>query len=94
MTEAVPGAQLDRFCASGLEAVNIAAAKVGSDQADMVVAGGVELSGARDVGIDRPRTRRTLGQLAARGDQCGENEQQERAKGGGLHGTTAAVRMG
>ena len=40
--EAVPGAQLDRFCASGLEAVNIAAAKVGSDQADMVVAGGVE----------------------------------------------------
>ena len=40
--EAVPGVQLDRFCASGLEAVNIAAAKVGSDQADMVVAGGVE----------------------------------------------------
>ncbi|MFV0514054.1 MAG: acetyl-CoA C-acetyltransferase [Jhaorihella sp.] len=40
--EAVPGVQLDRFCASGLEAVNMAAAKVGSDQEDMVVAGGVE----------------------------------------------------
>lgn len=40
--ESVPGFQLDRFCASGLEAVNLAAAKVGSDQEKLVVAGGVE----------------------------------------------------
>lgn len=40
--QAVPGVQLDRFCASGLEAVNMAAAKVGSGQEDLVVAGGVE----------------------------------------------------
>jgi acetyl-CoA C-acetyltransferase len=40
--ESVPGVQLDRFCASGLEAVNMAAAKVGSDQEDLVVAGGIE----------------------------------------------------
>lgn len=38
----VPGVQLDRFCASGLESVNIAAAKVGSGQEDLIVAGGVE----------------------------------------------------
>ncbi len=40
--ESVPGVQLDRFCASGLEAVNMAAAKIGSGQQDLVVAGGVE----------------------------------------------------
>lgn len=40
--ENVPGVQLDRFCASGLEAVNMAAAKVGSGQEDLVVAGGLE----------------------------------------------------
>ncbi|CAM2069529.1 acetyl-CoA C-acetyltransferase [Sulfidibacter corallicola] len=40
--QAVPGQTLNRFCASGLEAVNLAAAKVGSGQEDLVVAGGVE----------------------------------------------------
>lgn len=40
--ESVPGVQLDRFCASGLEAVNMAAAKVGSGHEDLVVAGGLE----------------------------------------------------
>lgn len=40
--QSVPALQLDRFCASGLEAVNVAAAKVGSDQETLVVAGGVE----------------------------------------------------
>lgn len=38
----VPGFQLDRFCASGLEAVNLAAMKVASGWEDLVVAGGVE----------------------------------------------------
>lgn len=40
--ESVPGVQLDRFCASGLDAVNIAAQKVASGWEDLVVAGGVE----------------------------------------------------
>ncbi|WP_234195842.1 acetyl-CoA C-acetyltransferase [Pseudacidovorax sp. NFM-22] len=38
----VPGIQIDRFCASGLEAVNLAAAQVVAGQADAIVAGGVE----------------------------------------------------
>lgn len=41
-SESVAGAQVDRFCASGLEAVNIAAAKVKSGEADMAIGGGVE----------------------------------------------------
>ena len=40
--ESVAGVQLDRFCASGLEAVNIAAQKIASGWEELVVAGGVE----------------------------------------------------
>jgi acetyl-CoA C-acetyltransferase len=40
--ETVPGQQLNRFCASGLEAINNAAAQVLSGQSVAVVAGGVE----------------------------------------------------
>jgi acetyl-CoA C-acetyltransferase len=40
--ESVAGFQLDRFCASGLEAVNIAAQKIASGWEHLVVAGGVE----------------------------------------------------
>ncbi len=40
--KSVAGAQLNRFCASGLETVNLAAMKVRSGWEDMVVAGGVE----------------------------------------------------
>ena len=40
--ETVAGVQIDRFCASGLEACNMAAAKVKSGEADMVIGGGVE----------------------------------------------------
>ena len=36
------GVQINRFCASGLEAVNMAAAKVASGEADMAIGGGVE----------------------------------------------------
>jgi acetyl-CoA C-acetyltransferase len=39
---AVPGMQINRFCASGLDAINLAAAGVGSGAHEMVVAGGVE----------------------------------------------------
>jgi acetyl-CoA C-acetyltransferase len=40
--ETVAGVQINRFCASGLEAVNLAAAKVIAGEADFVVGGGVE----------------------------------------------------
>lgn len=40
--ESVPGLQLDRFCASGLEAVNTAAQKIASGWEHLIVAGGVE----------------------------------------------------
>jgi len=38
----VPGIQVNRFCASGLDAVNTGSAQVMSGQHDMVIAGGVE----------------------------------------------------
>ncbi len=38
----VPGMQINRFCASGLDAVNMAAAQVATGHHDLVVAGGVE----------------------------------------------------
>jgi len=38
----VPGVQINRFCASGLDAVNFASAEVMSGQHDLTVAGGVE----------------------------------------------------
>ena len=40
--QSVPGKQLNRFCASGLEAVNTAAAQVMSGQSDLAIGGGVE----------------------------------------------------
>ncbi len=40
--ESIPGVQIDRFCASGLEAVNMAAQKIASGWEDLIVAGGVE----------------------------------------------------
>jgi acetyl-CoA C-acetyltransferase len=40
--DSVPGVQLNRFCASGLEAVNIGAAKVKAGDVDLVVGGGME----------------------------------------------------
>ena len=50
--ESVPGKQLNRFCASGLEAVNTAAAQVMSGQSDMVVGGGVEHMSRVTMGMD------------------------------------------
>ncbi len=38
----VPGVQINRFCASGLDAVNFAAAQVMAGQHDLTIAGGVE----------------------------------------------------
>jgi acetyl-CoA C-acetyltransferase len=46
------GMQLNRFCASGLEAVNLAAQKVRSGWEDLVVAGGVESMSRVGIGMD------------------------------------------
>ena len=40
--ESVPGVQINRFCASGLEAVCMGAAKVQAGAADLVIGGGLE----------------------------------------------------
>lgn len=40
--ESVPGKQINRFCASGLEAINSAAAQIMSGQSDVAIGGGVE----------------------------------------------------
>ena len=40
--DGVPGVQINRFCASGLDAVNFAAAEIMSGQHDMTIGGGVE----------------------------------------------------
>ncbi len=48
----VPGKQLNRFCASGLEAVNTAAAQVMSGQSDAAIGGGVECMSRVPMGMD------------------------------------------
>ncbi|MCH7336558.1 acetyl-CoA C-acetyltransferase [Acinetobacter sp. NIPH 2699] len=48
----VAGVQINRFCASGLEAVNLAAQKVRSGWEDLVVAGGVESMSRIPMGSD------------------------------------------
>jgi acetyl-CoA C-acetyltransferase len=50
--DTVAGVQLNRFCASGLEAVNIAAQKVRSGWEDLVLAGGVESMSRVPMGSD------------------------------------------
>ncbi|HYC98283.1 acetyl-CoA C-acetyltransferase [Brevundimonas sp.] len=46
------GVQINRFCASGLEAVNMAAAKVKSGEADFAVGGGIEAMSRVPMGSD------------------------------------------
>jgi len=48
----VPGVQVNRFCASGLETVNMAAMKVRSGWEDLIVAGGVECMSRVPMGSD------------------------------------------
>ncbi len=50
--ESVPGKQINRFCASGLEAVNSAAAQIMSGQSDMAIGGGVESMSRVPMGAD------------------------------------------
>jgi len=47
-----PGMQINRFCASGLETVNLAASKVRSGWDDLIVAGGVEHMSRVPMGSD------------------------------------------
>ncbi|WP_024801067.1 acetyl-CoA C-acetyltransferase [Nocardia sp. BMG51109] len=52
LPETVGGTQINRFCASGLEAVNLAAQKVRSGFEDLVIAGGVESMSRVPMGSD------------------------------------------
>jgi acetyl-CoA C-acetyltransferase len=52
LPDTVAGMQLNRFCASGLEAVNVAAQKVASGWEDLVLAGGVESMSRVPIGSD------------------------------------------
>ena len=50
--ETTSGIQVNRFCASGLEAINIAAAKVKAGEADLTIGGGVEHMSRVPMGSD------------------------------------------
>jgi len=50
--ESVAGVQMNRFCASGLEAINTAAAKVAAGWENLVVAGGIECMSRVPMGSD------------------------------------------
>lgn len=50
--ERVPGKQLHRFCASGLEAVNSAAAQIMAGQSDITIGGGIECMSRVQMGSD------------------------------------------
>lgn len=52
LPDTVAGVQVNRFCASGLEAVNLAAQKVGSGFESLVLAGGVESMSRVPLGSD------------------------------------------
>ncbi|MDX3770803.1 acetyl-CoA C-acetyltransferase [Streptomyces sp. NPDC005248] len=52
LPDSVAGVQENRFCASGLEAVNLAAAKVRSGWEDLILAGGVESMSRVPMGSD------------------------------------------
>ena len=50
--ETTAGIQVNRFCASGLESINIAAAKVKAGEADLTIGGGVESMSRVPMGSD------------------------------------------
>ena len=51
-SEKVSGMQINRFCSSGLEAINLAAMKVRSGWEELIVAGGVESMSRNPMGSD------------------------------------------
>ncbi|MFJ4674815.1 thiolase family protein [Kitasatospora sp. NPDC088783] len=54
LPETVPGATVNRLCASGMEAVTTAARAIGSGEADVVVAGGCESMSRAPFVLPRP----------------------------------------
>ena len=52
LDESIPGLSINRFCASGMEAVNIAANQVRGGAGDGYIAGGVEMMGRVAMGSD------------------------------------------
>ncbi|WP_411842095.1 thiolase family protein [Salinicoccus sp. HZC-1] len=54
MSNEVPGQTVNRYCSSGLQTIAIAANQIMSDQADILVAGGVELMSAVPMGGNEP----------------------------------------
>ena len=52
LDEAIPGLSINRFCASGLEAVNLAANQVRAGAGGAYIAGGVEMMGRVPMGSD------------------------------------------
>ena len=52
LDEAIPGLSINRFCASGMEAVNIAANQVRGGAGQAYIAGGVEMMGRVPMGSD------------------------------------------
>ncbi|WP_187429463.1 Putative acyltransferase [Roseobacter fucihabitans] len=52
LDERIPGLAINRFCASGMEAVNLAANQVRGGAGDAYIAGGVEMMGRVAMGAD------------------------------------------
>lgn len=52
LDESIPGLSINRFCASGMEAVNLAANQVKGGAGDAYIAGGVEMMGRVAMGSD------------------------------------------
>jgi len=52
LDEKIPGLSINRFCASGMEAVNLAANQVRGGAGDAYIAGGVEMMGRVAMGSD------------------------------------------
>jgi acetyl-CoA C-acetyltransferase len=52
LDEIIPGLSINRFCASGMEAVNLAANQVKGGAGDAYIAGGVEMMGRVPMGSD------------------------------------------
>jgi len=52
LDESIPGVSINRFCASGLEAVNMAANQIRGGAGDAYIAGGVEMMGRVPMGSD------------------------------------------
>ncbi len=52
LDEMIPGLSINRFCASGMEAVNLAANQVKGGAGDAYIAGGVEMMGRVPMGSD------------------------------------------